>query len=63
MTTSDKERILLLMAVQSALASVQLAGLQPSKQLERLFDSWVDGKSTLDQVYASLLAKVKTTND
>jgi hypothetical protein len=63
MTTSDKERILRLKAVQSALASVQLAGLQPSQQLERLFASWVDGKSTLDQVYASLLAKVKTTND
>jgi hypothetical protein len=63
MTTSDKERILRLKAVESALASVQLAGLQPSQQLERLFASWVDGKSTLDQVYASLLAKVKTTND
>ena len=63
MTTSDKERILRLKAVQSALASVQLAGLQPSQQLERLFASWVDGKSTLDQVYDSLLAKVKTTND
>ena len=63
MTTSDKERILRLNAVQSALASVKLAGLQPSQRLERLFASWIDGNSTLDQVYASLLAKVKTTND
>jgi hypothetical protein len=63
MTTCDKERILRLKAVQSALASVQLAGLEPSQHLESLFSSWIDGKSTLDQVYASLLAKVKTTND
>jgi hypothetical protein len=63
MTTSDKERILRLKAAQSALASVKLAGMQPSQQLESLFASWIDGKSTLDQVYDSLLAKVKTTND
>jgi len=63
MTTSDKERILRLKAVQSALASVQLASLQPSQHLECLFASWIDGKSTLDQVYDSLLAKVRTTND
>jgi hypothetical protein len=63
MTTSDKERILRLKAVQSALASVELAGLQPSQHLESLFASWIDGKSTLDQVYDSLLAKVRTTND
>ena len=63
MTTSDKERILRLKAVQAALASVQLAGLQPSQHLESLFASWIEGESTLDQVYDSLLAKVKTTND
>jgi len=63
MTTSDNERILRLKAVQSAIASVQLARLQPSKHLETLFASWIDGKSTLDQVYDSLLAKVRTTND
>jgi Antitoxin VbhA len=63
MTTSDKERVLRLKAVQSALASVQLAGMQPSQHLESLFASWIDGESTLDQVYASLLAKVKTTHD
>jgi hypothetical protein len=63
MTTSDKERILRLKAVQSALASVQLAGLQPSQHLEILFASWIDGKSTLDQVYDSLLAKVRISND
>ena len=63
MTTSDKERILRLNAVQSALASVRLAGLRPSQHLEDLFASWIDGESTLDQVYASLLAKVRTTND
>jgi hypothetical protein len=60
MTTSDKERILRLKAVQAALASVQLAGLQPSQRLESLFASWIAGKSTLDEVYASLLAKVRT---
>ena len=63
MTTSDNERILRLKAVQSALASVQLAGLQPSQRLERLFASWIDGNSTLDQVHASIFAEVKTTND
>jgi len=63
MTTSDKERNLRLKAVQSALASVQLAGLQPSQHLETLFASWIDGKSTLEQVYASLFAEVRTTND
>jgi hypothetical protein len=56
MTTSDKERILRLKAVQSAFASVQLAGLQPSQRLERLFASWIDGNSTLDQVHASIFA-------
>ena len=60
MTTSDNERILRLKAVQSALASVQLASLHPSQHLESLFASWIDGKSTLDEVYASLLAKVST---
>jgi Antitoxin VbhA len=63
MTTSDKERILRLKAVQSALASVQLAGLQPSQRLERLFASWIDGNSALDQVQASIFAEVKTTHD
>ena len=63
MTTSDKERILRLKAVQSALASVQLAGLQPSQHLETLLASWIDGKSTLDQVYASLFGKVRRTDD
>jgi hypothetical protein len=63
MTTSDKERILRQKAVQSALASVQLAGLQPSQHLECLFASWIDGKSTLDQVYDSLLAKMRKPND
>ena len=63
MTTSDKERILRLKAVQAALASVQLAGLQPSQHLESLFASWIEGKSTLDQIHSSLLAKVRTTND
>ena len=63
MTISDKERILRLKAAQSALASVQLAGLQPSQHLETLFASWIDSKSTLDQVYSSLFAKVRTTDD
>jgi hypothetical protein len=63
MTTSDKERVLRLKAAQSALASVQLAGLQPSQHLESLFASWIEGESTLDQVYDSLLAKVRRTND
>ena len=63
MTTSDKERILRLKAVQSALASVQLAGMQPSQHLESLFASWIDGKLTLDQVYDSLLTKVRIAND
>jgi len=63
MTTSDKERILRLKAVQAAVASVQLAGMQPSQHLESLFASWIDGKSTRDQVYDSLLEKVRTTND
>jgi hypothetical protein len=63
MTTSDKERILRLKAVQSALASVQLAGVQPSQHLQRLFASWIGGDSTLDHVHASLLAMVKTNND
>ena len=57
MTTSDKERVLRLKAVQSALGSVKLSGLQPSQRLENLFASWIDGNSTLDQVHASLLNK------
>ena len=63
MTISDNERNLRLKAVQSALASVKLAGQQPSQRLERLFASWIDGNSTLDEVHASLFAKVKTSND
>jgi Antitoxin VbhA len=60
---SDNERILRLKAAQSALASVKLAGLQPSQHLESLLAAWIDGNSTLDQVYAYLLANVRTTND
>jgi hypothetical protein len=63
MIISDNERILRLKAAQSALASVKLAGLQPSQHLESLFASWIDGNSTLDQAYASLLANVRITND
>ena len=63
MTTSDKERLLRLKAAQAALASVQLAAMQTSQYLESLLASWIDGKSTLDQVYDSLLAKVRATND
>ena len=54
MTISDNERNLRLKAAQSALASVKLAGQQPSQHLETLFASWIDGSSTLDQVHASL---------
>ena len=63
MTISDNERDLRLKAVQSALASVKLAGQQPSQHLESLFASWIDGNSTLDQVHACIFAEVKTTND
>jgi hypothetical protein len=63
MIISDNERILRLKAAQSALASVKLAGLQPSQHLESLFASWIDGNSTLDQTYASLLANLRATND
>jgi hypothetical protein len=63
MTISDNERNLRLKAAQSALASVKLADLQPSQHLETLLASWIDGSSTLDQVHASLLAKVRPTVD
>jgi hypothetical protein len=63
MTISDNERNLRLKAAQSALASVKLAGQQPSQYLETLFASWIDGSSTLDQVHAALLAKVRPTDD
>jgi len=48
---------------RSAVASVKLAGQQPSQHLETLLASWIDGNSTLDQVQASLLAKVRPTDD
>ena len=63
MTISDNERNLRLKAVQSALASVKLAGQQPSQHFETLLASWIDGSSTLDQVHASLLARVRPTDD
>ena len=63
MTISDNERNLRLKAAQSALASVKLAGQQPSQHLEGLFASWIDGTSTLDQIHASLLAQLRPTHD
>jgi hypothetical protein len=63
MTISDNERNLRLKAAQSALASVKLAGQQPSQHLEGLFASWIDGNSTLDQIHASLSAKLRPTDD
>jgi hypothetical protein len=63
MTISDNERSLRLKAAQSALASVKLAGQQPSQHLESLLVSWIDGNSTLDQIHASLVAKVRPTDD
>ena len=57
MTISDKERILRLKAVQSALASVQLAGLQPSQHLETLFALfWVCVKKWNLPVYGKVPA-------
>jgi hypothetical protein len=63
MTISDTERALRQRAAQSAVASVQMAGLQPSQFFESLLSRWVDGDASLDEVQSALAAKVEQPND
>jgi cell filamentation protein len=55
MEISATERELRRKAAQSALASVRNAGLEPSQQIETLFTAWIDGNTSLDDIYASLI--------
>jgi hypothetical protein len=63
MTISDTERALRQRAAQSAVASVQMARLQPSQFLESLLSRWVDGVASLDEVQSALAATVEQPND
>ena len=63
MTISDTERALRQRAAQSAVASVKMAGLQPSQFLESLLSRWVEGNASLDEVQSALAAEVAQSND
>ena len=63
MTISDTERALRQRAAQSAVASVEMAGLHPSQFLESLLSRWVDGVASLDEVQSALAVEVAQSND
>ncbi len=63
MTISDTEHALRQRAAQSAVASVEMAGLQPSQFLESLLSRWVDGVASLDEVQSALAVEVAQSND
>jgi hypothetical protein len=63
MTISDTERELRQGAAQSALASVRMAGLQPSSFLESLLSRWIAGDASLDEVHSALLSQAAHSND
>jgi hypothetical protein len=57
MTISNTERGRRTKAVQSALASVRLAGLVPSQLVICLLLEWADGIRSLDEIHTSLIAE------
>jgi len=63
MTISPTERHLRIRASQSALASVRLAGLEPSPQVEALFAAWAEDRESLDTIRQSLMEQLEDAND
>jgi len=47
---TDRERVKRLEEVRQALASVRLEGLEPGEEAKAIFQRYVDGESTLDQM-------------
>jgi len=47
---TDRERAKRLEEVRQALASVRLEGLEPGEEAKAIFQRYVDGESTLDQM-------------
>lgn len=62
MSISATERELRGSAAQSALASVRLAGLEPSQHLRRLLTAWSDGTESLNTIHDSLMEQWRTQN-
>ena len=59
MTISQKQRDLRAAAVQTALASIRLAGLNPSTTFQALLSDWVEGHMCLDSIRGTLSNPVK----
>ena len=63
MKISTTEQDLRMKAVRSALASIRLAGLEPSAMAETLFDSWAQGTTSIDIVHDTLTAQLRKQHD
>ena len=53
---TDRERAKRLDAIQQALASVRLEGLEPGEEAKAIFQRYVDGEVTLEQMGAEIEA-------
>lgn len=53
---TDRERAKRLEAIQQALASVRLEGLEPGEEAKAIFQRYVDGEVTLEQMGAEIEA-------
>jgi hypothetical protein len=60
MNTSATERELRLQAARSAMASVRLAGLEPSAEIEVLLAAWVEGTESLNAIHDRLMEQWRT---
>jgi len=63
MKISTTEQDLRMKAVRSALASVRLAGFEPSEMAQTLFDSWAQGATSIDIVRDTLTSQSKEQHD
>jgi hypothetical protein len=63
MIVSESEQRLRLKAAQSALASVRMAGVQPSVRVEALFNAWAKGNESLDSIRHALMAELRAEDD
>ena len=63
MNVSETERKLRIEAAQSALASVRIAGLQPSEKVEALFGAWAEGNVSLDNIRDAFKEELRAEHD
>ncbi len=63
MNISEAEQRLRLQAARSALASVRMAGVQPSVRVEVLFNAWAEGNESLDSIRRALMAELRAEDD